>query len=248
MFGYFKKNWYIILLLVGLIFISGPIFSLFLTYIQQALNSSLGDWLSFYGAIIGIGISFFVFHFQLFIDKEKFKISQRPEMFLDYSYQVVKASSYVYYHDKYWYGLIQSNKNTKKLAVNSFQNSYGVDNKRDKALSIEIVNNQPLFNLQIQFGDPSDYAIIPKLSEGQKIYIVSKKHQEAIFNYLLFNIPDFSHIPSELTIYYTTLSGEKMKRMYRIDEKGQVSMVKEQSIASYSPPSNLNYVCDYFIK
>lgn len=36
--------------------------------------------------------------------------------------------------------------------------------------------------------------------------------------------------------------------MYRIDEKGQVSMVKEQSIASYSPPSNLNYVCDYFIK
>lgn len=140
MFGYFKKNWYIILLLVGLIFISGPIFSLFLTYIQQALNSSLGDWLSFYGAIIGIGISFFVFHFQLFIDKEKFKISQRPEMFLDYSYQVVKASSYVYYHDKYWYGLIQSNKNTKKLAVNSFQNSYGVDNKRDKALSIEIVN------------------------------------------------------------------------------------------------------------
>ncbi|HEL2291288.1 TPA: hypothetical protein TZI82_001734 [Streptococcus suis] len=149
MFGYFKKNWYVILLLVGLIFISGPIFSLFLTYIQQALNSSLGDWLSFYGAIIGIGISFFVFHFQLFIDKEKFRISQRPEMFLDYSYQVVKASSYVYYHDKYWYGLIQSNKNTKKLAVNSFQNSYGVDNKRDKALSVEIVNNQPLFNLQI---------------------------------------------------------------------------------------------------
>lgn len=48
----------------------------FLTYIQQALNSSLGDWLSFYGAIIGIGISFFVFHFQLFIDKEKFRISQ----------------------------------------------------------------------------------------------------------------------------------------------------------------------------
>ncbi len=33
-------------------------YSLFLTYIQQALNSSLGDWLSFYGAIIGIGISF----------------------------------------------------------------------------------------------------------------------------------------------------------------------------------------------
>lgn len=87
-------------------------------------------------------------------------------MFLDYGYQVVKASNYVYYHDKYWYGLIQSNKNTKKLAVNSFQNSYGVYNKRDKALSVEIVNNQPLFNLQIQFGDSSDYAIIPKLSEG----------------------------------------------------------------------------------
>ncbi len=105
-----------------------------------------------------------------------------------------------------------------------------MDNKRDKALSVEIVNNQPLFNLQIQFGDSSDYAIIPKLSEGQK-FILFQKASRGNFNYLLFNIPDFGHIPSELIIYYTTLSGEKIKRMYRIDEKGQVSMVKEQSIA-----------------
>lgn len=248
MLGYFKKNWYIIFLLLSLMFIAGPIFSLFLTYIQQFLNSSLGDWLSFYGAIIGIGISFIVFHFQLFIDKEKFKISQRPELFLDYSYQVVKASSYVYYHDKYWYGLIQSNKNTQKLEVNSFQRSYSAANKRDKALSIEIVNNQPLFNLQIQFGDSLDYAIIPKLSEGQKIYIISKKHQDAIFNYLLSHVPEFDHIPSELTIYYTTLSGEKLRRIYSIEDKGLTRMVKEQSIDSYSPPSNLNHTCDYFIK
>ncbi|HFI0468078.1 TPA: hypothetical protein ACGOYW_001492 [Streptococcus suis] len=248
MFRYLKKNWYVVFLLIVLIFISGPLFSLYLTHIQRVLNNSLGDWLSFYGAIIGIGISFIVFHFQLFIDKEKFKVSQRPELFIDYSYQVVKSSSYVYYHDKYWYGLIQSNKNTKKLAVNSFQNSYSADNKRDKALSIEIVNNQPLFNLQIQFGDSLDYAIVPKLSEGQKIYIISKKHQEAIFNYLLSNIPDFMHIPPELTIYYTTLSGEKLKRIYKVDEKGQASKIEEQAIASYSPPSNLNYVCDYFIK
>ncbi len=38
MFRYFKKNWYVILLLVTLIFISGPIFSLLLTYVQQFLN------------------------------------------------------------------------------------------------------------------------------------------------------------------------------------------------------------------
>ncbi|BDD39773.1 hypothetical protein [Streptococcus ruminantium] len=251
MFRYFKKNWYVILLLVTLIFISGPIFSLLLTYVQQFLNKNLGDWLSFYGAIIGIAISFIVFHFQLFIDTEKFRINQRPELFLDYSYQVLKSSSYVYYLDKYWYGLIQSNKNTKnarKLEVDSFQLSYAASNKRDKALSIEIVNNQPLFNLQVQFGDSLDYAIIPKLSEAQKIYIISKKHQDAIFNHLLLNNTDFKHIPPKLTLFYTTLSGEKLKRIYQTDNKGQCSMIKEEQIDSYPPLPKENYVCDYFLK
>lgn len=248
MFGYLKKYWQMLFVLFVLVLASGPFFSMFLSYIERFLRKDFGDWLSFYGAMTGIIISFIVFHLQLSIDKENTRVHQRPELFLDYSFQVIKAGCPIYYHDKYWFGLTQSHKNTQKLEADSFKRSYSFEDKRDKALSFEIVNNKPLFNLQIRFGEKGSYAIVPKLSEGQKIYVVSKEHQDALFNYLLTKSSSFTHVPKVVSIFYTTLSGEKVGRFYKIDEKGQCSLEAEHFNIHYPELPSGNHICDYFIK
>lgn len=228
--------------------LSGPIFSFLLTYLTDYLNSNLGDWLSYYGAIDGIIISLVVIHLQLSIDKEREKSTHRPVLFLENDYQVIKSGCPIYYHDKYWFGLTKRNTNTKGLTTQSFKDFYSSPEKRDKALSMEIVNNQPIFNVQIQFGDSESFAIIPKLSENQNIYIISREHQHSIYSFLLNGDTSFDHVPDTIKLNFTTLVGEKIYQEYKVDDKQFCILVKEKFDVKYLKLPEGNHICDYFIK
>ncbi|AXQ77636.1 hypothetical protein DDV21_000295 [Streptococcus chenjunshii] len=246
---YVKENWKILLLIITMVIVSGPVFSVVISSFSKYLNHDLGDWLSFYGAITGIVISLVIIHLQLALDKEKEKKLNRPVLFLENDYQVIKSNSLVYYHDKYWFSLIQRNNKTKKLTAQSLRNSYAEKGKRDKTLSLEIVNNQRIFNLHIQFGDKGSIAVIPQLSENQKIYVISKEHQNAIAAYLLNNDSSaFDHVPEVIKIYFTTLSGEKIYQKYQVDAKGYCQLTKEKYDVIYPHLPMGYYICDYFIK
>ncbi|AND80271.1 hypothetical protein [Streptococcus pantholopis] len=244
---YVKNNWKILLLLIVLIILSGPFFSVLISSFSAYLNGDLGDWLSFYGAITGLVISLLIIHLQLFLDREREKAANRPVLFLENDYQAIKSGSQVYYHDKYWFGLIQKNK-IKTLTNQSLKNFYAQEDKRDKTLSLEIVNNQPIFNLHIQFGDGESFAVIPKLSEGQKIYVISKEHQEAIFFYLRTNKPDFNHVPKRIRLHFTTLAGETIYQEYTVDAKQYCKLIKEKYGVNYPKLPEGSHLCDYFIK
>ncbi|MGT2949588.1 hypothetical protein [Streptococcus devriesei] len=252
MLKYFRKNSKVLLLLVALIVVSGPLFSIILSSISSLLNTNLGDWLSFYGAMTGIVISLVVIHFQLYLENEKNLKGQRPKLFLEYDYQDIKPGCPIYYQDKYWFGLIHRKENSKKLAVRSFKNFYSEEGKMDKALSFEIQNNRPVFDLQIQFGNQGSYVAIPKLSEDQKIYVVSKEHQDAIFAYLSKNNKNaketFTHVPPLLKIYYTTTADEKIYQEYSVDANGYCELVKEKYDVNYPSLSGKDYICDYFVR
>ncbi|MGT2930498.1 hypothetical protein ACVR1G_09785 [Streptococcus dentasini] len=252
MLKYFKENRKVLVLLIVLVVISGPIFSFILSSISSLLDTNLGDWLSFYGAMTGIVISLVVIHFQLYLENEKNLKRQRPKLFLEYDYQTIKSGCSIYYHDKYWFGLTNRNTNTKKLTTQNFKEFYAAEDKKDKVLSVEIQNSRPVFDLQIQFGNQGSYALIPKLSDSQRIYVVSREHQEAIFKFLLNGSRGasaiFTHVPQLLKIYYTTIADEKIYQEYSVGTNGYCKLIKEKYNVSYPILPEESYICDDFIK
>lgn len=244
---YFKNNVKTIVLLLLFILFSGPVFSVLMISFTGFLNKDLGDWLSFYGSMAGTVISVLVIHMQLFLDKERLIEHSRPEFILSNDYQTIKPGLKIYYDNKFWYGLIKGNKNTKKLSVNSFEQFYQSPDKMDKALSIEILNSQPMLNLHLLF-DNSSSQIIPRINADEKLYIISKEHQKAIFSHLTNNDFQFNHLPREITLYYTTLSGEIIKRLYRVDDKGNCKLVEQKYKVSYPELSVDSRTCDYIVK
>lgn len=246
MVKYFRENFKIFIFVFILIILLGPIFSVVLSFISRFLNSNLGDWLSFYGSISGIVISVLVIHFQLSQEKYKELLKYRPEFVLNYDYQLIKPNCRIYFDDKYWYYLVKNNQKNKFVEANSFEKAYAEKNKRDKILSIEIVNVQPVFNLHIIFGENSSCEIIPKLDVDQRIYVVSKAHQNEIQTHLLGEKADFKHVPQQITIYYTTLAGEVNRYIYQID-KGYCNIIKKSYSIKYPKASEAPRLYDYFL-
>ncbi|MFU2206218.1 hypothetical protein [Streptococcus pluranimalium] len=167
----------------------------------------MGDWLSFYGSVTGIVISLIVIHFQLSPESEKELRNLRPEIVLNYDFQLIKPNCRIYFDDKEWYKIMKLGKN-KIVDSNSFEKSYSEENKRDKILSLEMVNNQPMFNVYIFFGEELSSELIPRISTDERVYVVSKKHQNEIYNYVSSNSAKFQHVPEAVSLYFTTLSGE----------------------------------------
>lgn len=247
MIKYFRENFRIFIFLFIFIILLGPIFSVVLSFISKYLNSSLGDWLSFYGSISGIVISVLLIHFQISQEKHRELLKYRPEFVLSYDYQLIKPNCRVYFDDKHWYYLVKKNQKNQFVEPNGFEKSYASDNKRDKICSVEIVNVQPIFNLHIIFGENESCEIIPKLDVDQKIYIISKVHQNEIQTHLLEGKANFEHVPNKVTIYFTTLAGEINSYIYQIDSKGYCSLTKKNYGVGY--PKNLAAprICDYFL-
>lgn len=86
------KYFRIFIFLFIFIILLGPIFSVVLSFISKYLNSSLGDWLSFYGSISGIVISVLLIHFQISQEKHRELLKYRPEFVLSYDYQLIKPN------------------------------------------------------------------------------------------------------------------------------------------------------------
>ncbi|WP_151620073.1 hypothetical protein [Streptococcus intermedius] len=244
---YFKENFHIFLFLLIVILLMGPILSVVLSFVSRYLNPKLGDWLSFYGSIFGIVISVLVIHFQISREKYKDLLKYRPEFILSYDYQLIKPNCKIYFDDKHWYHLVKNNQRNKHVEANDFEKTYALNNKRDKILSIEIVNVQPVFNLHIIFGEEHSCEIIPKLDVGRRIYVVSKTHQNEIQAYLLEGKADFKHVPQKVTIYYTTLAGGINSEIYQIGSKGYCRIAKKNYGISYPKTLEGSRLCDYFL-
>lgn len=246
---YFKNNAKVLTFLCLLVLVSGPTFSFVLTKLESLLNKELGDWLSFYGTISGVVISLLVIHFQLFIDDEKELVRHRPELSVGYEYQLIKSESLIYFNDKKWFSLLKQQNQRQFVEHGSFYRTYVADQKMDKALSIIVLNNQPIFNVHIVFGETTSCEIIPKLEANQRIYIISEEHLRAIRDSLATktNKNGFQHVPNQITIYYTTLVGEKNSRLYEISQKGICTLSKESFGVRYPDISKNKSASDYFI-
>ena len=243
---YFKENVRLLIFLLALVFLSGPFFSFVLSSMSKYLNFDLGDWLSFYGTVSGIVISLLAIHFQLSIEKVKELKKYRPEIILNNDYQLIKPNCKIYFNDKYWYHLVKNHQQNKFVESNDFESIYCSSNKRDKALAIEILNNQPIYNLHIFFGDDMDCDIIPKLNANQRIYVISRAHQREIYSHLFDKKSDFRHVPRQIKIYYTTLAGEVNEYIYDVDSKGYCNMAKKYYGVKYPTLPKGSRLCDYF--
>ena len=118
---------------------------------------------------------------------------------------------------------------------------------RDKILSLEIVNNQPIFNIRILFGESLDGELIPKLNAEQRLYVISKAHQEEIHQHILGNKPNFNHVPETITLFFTTLSGEVCKYIYKVDGKGYCSINRKYFGVDYPEVAKNIHICDYIV-
>lgn len=225
----------------------GPLFSFVLSKVYKYLDVSMGDWLGFYGAVFGMVISVWIVHFQIYKEKQRELLGYRPELILNYDYQLIKSNCRVYFDDKHWFYLMKSHKKTKFVTANDFENNYSKVQKRDKIFSIEIVNVQPIFNIHIVFGENKSSEIIPKLDVDQRIYVVSKEHQEEIKKHLHDEEAKFLHVPDKVAIYFTTLAGEVNCYIYEIDNKGYCVLVKKSYGVSYPNRLKTYRLCDYFL-
>ena len=244
---YFKNNIKQLIFLLLLVMASGPFFSVVIGIFSNYLNSGLGDWLSFYGSVAGIVISLIVVHLQLSLEEEKELRKYRPELVLSNDYQLIKPNCRVYFDDKYWFHLRKSENNKQYVATNSFEESYSNEDKRDKILSLEIVNNQPIFNVRILFGESLDGELIPKLNAEQRLYVISKAHQKEIHQHILGNKPNFNHVPETITLFFTTLSGEVCKYIYNVDGKGYCSINQKYFGVDYPEATKNIHICDYIV-
>ncbi|WP_245537558.1 hypothetical protein [Streptococcus minor] len=244
---YLKENAIVLILLLALIMLSAPFFSVIMSMFSKYLNLGLGDWLSFYGTIAGIVISLIVVHFQLSLEGEREIQKYRPEIVLSNDYQLIKPDCRIYFDDKHWFHLVKTKNQNKHVEANSFEKSYAEKNKRDKVLSLEIVNNQPIFNIHIVFGEDMASELIPKISVDQRLYVVSKAHQKEIHSHLIGNTTHFTHVPNIIVLYFTTLSGEICEYRYKVDSKGYCNIEKKYHGINYPKTLIKNHLCDYFI-
>ncbi|AXJ12054.1 hypothetical protein [Streptococcus pluranimalium] len=247
MLNYFRRNKKLLFLIIILISFLGPIFSELLSFLSPFLNDSVGDWLSFYGSMAGTVISVLIIHLQLFLEKERAMEQSRPVLILSNEYQTIKSGFKIYYDNKFWYSLTKRNKNTNNVSKRSFEEFYQTSDKMDKALSIEILNGQPLLNLHIIFDNLSPQ-IIPKIDANERIYVISKEHQNSIFSHLMSNNFQFNHLPNKITLYYTTLSGEVIKTLYQLDDKGNCRLIERRYNVDYPEQSIDSRTCDYIVK
>ncbi len=137
---YLKENAIVLILLLALIMLSGPFFSVIMSMFSKYLNLGLGDWLSFYGTIAGIVISLIVVHFQLSLEGEREIQKYRPEIVLSNDYQLIKPDCRIYFDDKHWFHLVKTKNQNKHVEANSFEKSYAEKNKRDKVFQEKFVN------------------------------------------------------------------------------------------------------------
>ncbi len=244
---YFKSNIKILLFLMMLIIVSGPFFSVVISALSRYLNTGLGDWLSFYGSIAGIVISLVVIHVQLYLESEKELLTSRPELIATSDYQLIKSGCRVYFDDKHWFRLVKQHNQNHYVSANSFEKTYSEENKRDKVLSLENVNNQQIFNLYILFGDNQIGERISKLDAGKKIYVVSQNHLEKIHSNVSGQETTWNHVPRTITIYFTTIPGEICKYTYNLDDKGNGEVSKKEYGVDYPITISNNRICDYFI-
>ncbi|MGT2935018.1 hypothetical protein ACVR0P_03830 [Streptococcus castoreus] len=245
--NYLKENSQILRMISVLILLLGPIFSLVLTPLSVLLNKDLGDWLGFYGAIAGIVVSVIVIHCQMFLDKEKEVQKVRPEFSVENDYQLIKSGCRVYFDDKYWF-MLEKKRQQDVVESNSFERRYLEKHKRDKAFSIEIVNNQPIFNLCILFGNTNKCERITKLGVDERIYVISRRHLEELQHYWNGLKTNFNHIPETITLYYTTQAGEKICDSYSLDCKGYCNLIDRKYSVNYPKFENEGTINDYFIQ
>ena len=69
-----------------------------------------------------------------------------------------------------------------------------------------------------------DGELIPKLNAEQRLYVISKAHQEEIHQHILGNKPNFNQCSRDDHFIATTLSGEVCKYIYKVDGKGYCSI------------------------
>lgn len=247
MVKYLKENITRFVFSFVVILLLGPLFSFVLSKIYKYLDVTMGDWLGFYGAVFGMVISVWIVHFQMHQEKQKELLGYRPELVLRYDYQLIKSNCRVYFDDKHWFHLVKSHQKTKFVTANDFENTYSEEQKRDKIFSIEIVNVQPIFNIHIVFGENRSSEIIPKLDIDQRIYVVSKEHQEEICKDLYVEKSGFEHVPDKVAIYFTTLVGEVNCYIYEINDKGYCTLVKKVYGVGYPKQLKTYRLCDYFL-
>lgn len=248
MVKYLKENLVRFIILFVVVVLLGPLFSFVLSIISKYLDVSMGDWLGFYGAVFGMVISVWIVHFQMTMERNRERIRFQPEFLISNDYQMIKKGSKVYFNNKFWYFLEKNRQHDDFVTSNSFEKQYDSQkNRMDKALSIEILNNQPIFNLCIQLDDKDIYERISRLGVEEKVYFISqvhlRRHQEA-----WFKGKKFEYSPSKVTLYYTTLIGDTMKNVYTVDDRGICILKKSIPDIDYSDIARVSKSCEYFIK
>lgn len=244
---YFEENKRIFGLVGMLVILSGPFFSIVISLISKFLNFELGDWLGFYGSMLGVVISVIIVHFQISSERDKEKERFRPEFIVAYDYQMIKPGSKIYFDGKKWFGLERKRlKQQKFVEPNSFEKQYDSSHRMDKALSIEVLNNQPVFNLCIQFFEGS-YERIARLTSDEKIFVISKEHLKAHQENWYKGQKNYNHIPSRLVLFYTTLVGEMTKDVYTIDSDGNC-ILDTRELSDYNEIAIKSTTYDYFLK